>query len=108
MPRPCSPDAAQGPHCHCPCLRDEFLLLFAFSQHVLCCANAILQREVSHGREGSSSSFVEGLKARLSQEMEGRQNIRQDSLQRSGRVFINSCPAVDLREAFNLTVVSEH
>lgn len=34
------------------------LLLFAFLQGAPCSGNAVLQREVSHGREGSLPSFV--------------------------------------------------
>lgn len=66
------------------------------------------QREVFHGREGSLPSFVEGLETRLSQEMEGGQDIPRRSLERSGIIFINNCPALDLRAAFNLTAVSKH
>lgn len=44
----------------------------------------------------------------LSQEMEGGQDIPWGSLERRGCVLINSCPALDVRAAFNLTAVSKH
>lgn len=88
-PRCCSAVSRPGPHCPCPC-SFAFSRREKFPERVLCSGNAVIQREVSRGREGSLPSSVEGLENGLSQEMEGGQDIPWGFLQRSGFVFINS------------------